>query len=96
MGSEERDRHLLAQDLAARDLPSLKLTGNSLQRLCNGLVVEANGENLGARVRLYDAGGKFWGVAEIDENGSLVPLRLIAHTSSDTQKLTGPPTIAIT
>ncbi len=68
---------LLPLDQALTHLPAVDLSLNAAYYLCQGQVVTApHGVPMGV-VRLYEAGGRFLGLGEVQSDGRVAPKRLL-------------------
>ena len=73
-----RDACLLPADAAIERLPRLDLGPEAAWQISHGQPVWLPRLTVGERSRLYDADGRFLGLAEVDEEGRLAPRRLVA------------------
>ncbi len=74
---DARLAQLLPLDLALTHLPAVYLSLNAAYYLCQGQVVTApHGLSTGL-VRLYEAGGRFLGLGEVQGDGRVAPKRLL-------------------
>lgn len=82
--AETLDHHLLPVDIAVQDFPSLELDDNSAFYFSRGQsVMDSRVYRLGDegdKVRVFDSAGKFYGVAEITDEGTVAPKRLISQS----------------
>jgi len=77
--AEHRADFLLPPDTALRDLPQVQLSAADASRLMNGQAVLWNASAPVGRMRVYDRGGRFLGVASLSSSGELQPVRLAAR-----------------
>jgi tRNA pseudouridine55 synthase len=68
---------LLPPDRPLQHLPAVSLNPVDVERILKGQRVFSEAATAAARVRLYDASGRFLGIAEDDGAGSLQPRRLL-------------------
>ncbi len=74
---DARLARLLPLDQALTHLPAVNLSLNAAYYLCQGQVVTApHGLSMGL-VRLYEAGGRFLGLGEVQGDGRVAPKRLL-------------------
>lgn len=82
--AEVLDDYLLPVDIAVQDFPSLELDDNSAFYFSRGqAVMDSRVYRLGDegdKVRVFDSVGKFYGVAEITDEGTIAPKRLISQS----------------
>lgn len=82
--AEVLDHHLLPTDIAIADFPSLELDDNSAFYFSRGqAVMDSRVYRLGDegdKVRVFDSSGKFYGVAEITDEGTVAPKRLVSQS----------------
>ena len=76
-GPEECSGLLLPPDRAAERLPPVSLSPNAAYYLCQGQVISAGSGLPKGLVRLYEAGDRFLGLGEVQEDGRVAPRRLI-------------------
>ena len=68
---------LLAPDWPLADLPAVQLSTQEAQRVLKGQQIPHKRAGAASRVRLYDERGRFLGIAEADETGTIQPRRLL-------------------
>ncbi len=69
---------LMDADHALPELPSIELAAAAARRLRQGQALELEPAQACGRVRLYEQGGRFMGLGELDEWGCLRPRRLFS------------------
>lgn len=69
---------LLDADRAVLHLPAVSLSAAATDRVRHGQAVAVPAETAPGRVRLYDGGGRFFGLGEADGFGAVQPRRLFA------------------
>jgi len=78
LAADAREAALEPVDCLVEDLPRLDLDPESAWQIGHGQSIWRAGLRLGERMRLYDPGGRFLGVAEVDLEGKAAPRRLLA------------------
>lgn len=78
LAPEARMGCLLPVDRLLQGLPAVKLDSEGASRVCNGLAASIAGANPGLS-RLYDSTGRFLGLGEVGEGGTVSPKRMIAN-----------------
>jgi tRNA pseudouridine55 synthase len=71
---------LLSADRGVPHLPAVRLTATAVQRVVHGQAAVLGAEIAPGRVRLYDDGGRFFGIGESDGFGTVQPRRLFVVT----------------
>jgi tRNA pseudouridine55 synthase len=75
---QARVARLIPADQALRAMPEVMLSQNAAYYFCQGQPVTARPlPAMGAWVRIYEAGGRFLGVGEVDDDGRVAPRRLL-------------------
>ena len=72
-----RDALLLPPDNLTLDLPRLDLDLEAAWQISHGQAIWRSGLQVGELLRLYAEGGRFLGVAEVDQDGKAAPRRLV-------------------
>ena len=73
-----RATRLIPADEALRAMPQVMLSQHAAYYFCQGQPVMARPlPALGAWVRIYEAGGRFLGLGEVDDDGRVAPRRLL-------------------
>ena len=78
MTPAERDALLLAEDALVSSLPRLELDTLEAMRVSQGQSVAHSAAPASGLTRIYGPGGVFLGVAEVREEGRIVPRRLVS------------------
>ncbi len=73
---------LLSADRGVPHLPEVRLTAASVQRVVHGQAAAVAAEIAPGRVRLYDDGGRFFGIGESDGFGTVQPRRLFVENTA--------------
>lgn len=79
LAPEDRDRQLEPADCLVESLPRLDLDIEAAWQMSHGQAIWHPGLSVGEQLRVYDATGRFLGVAEVDQEGKAAPRRLLAN-----------------
>lgn len=75
-GPESLREKLLPADIALTAMPEVLVSSDDADRFCGGQAVLALNEGPHGLARVYEAGSRFLGVGELDENGQIAPRRV--------------------